>query len=39
MLDLENFPDSRSAKAMLSYVTHGWYDRSYIGKWLCEVMG
>ncbi len=39
MLDLENFPDSRSAKAMLSYVTHGWYDRSYIGKWLFEVMG
>ncbi len=39
MFDLENFPDSRSAKAMLSYVTHGWYDKSYIGKWLYEVMG
>lgn len=24
---------------MLSYVTKGWYDRSYMGKWLYEVMG
>lgn len=38
-MDLENFPRSASAKRMLSYVTEGWYDRSYIGKWLYEVMG
>ena len=39
MFDLENFPKSRSAKEMLSYVTRGWYDKSYIGKWLYEFMG
>ena len=38
-MDLENFPRSASAKRMLSYVTKGWYDRSYVGKWLYEVMG
>ena len=38
-MDLDNFPRSESAKKMLSYVTKGWYDRSYIGKWLYEVMG
>lgn len=38
-MDLEHFPRSESAKRMLSYVTKGWYDRSYIGKWLYEVMG
>lgn len=38
-MDLENFPQSGSAKRMLSYVTKGWYDNSYIGKWLYEVMG
>ena len=24
---------------MLSYVTKGWYDNSYVGKWLYQVMG
>lgn len=38
-MDLDNFPKSESAKRMLSYVTKGWYDRSYIGKWLYEVVG
>lgn len=37
--DLENFPTSESAKKMLSYVTDGFYDKSYVGKWLFEVMG
>ncbi len=37
--DLENFPASESAKRMLSYVSNGFYDRSYIGKWLFQVMG
>lgn len=36
---LENFPLSTSARRMLSYVTKGWYDRSYVGKWVYEVMG
>ena len=38
-MDLENFPTSESAKRMLSYVTHGWYDKSYVGKWIYEVLG
>lgn len=37
--DLENFPTSESAKRMLSYVTDGFYDNSYVGKWLYQVMG
>lgn len=38
-MDLERFPRSDSAKRMLTYVTKGWYDNSYVGKWLYEVMG
>lgn len=37
--DLENFPTSSSAKKMLSYVSDGFYDASYVGKWLYQVMG
>lgn len=37
--DLEAFPTSESAKRMLSYVTPGFYDNSYVGKWLFQVMG
>lgn len=37
--DLENFPTSESAKKMLSYVSDGFYDKSYVGKWLFQVMG
>lgn len=37
--DLENFPTSESAKKMLSYVSDGFYDASYVGKWLYQVMG
>ncbi len=37
--DIENFPYSDTAQRMLSYVTNGWYDRSYVGKWLYEIMG
>ncbi len=37
--DLENFPTSKSAKKMLSYVSDGFYDESYVGKWLFQVMG
>lgn len=37
--DLENFPTSVSANKMLGYVSGGFYDRSYVGKWLYQVMG
>lgn len=37
--DLENFPASDSAKRMLGYVSGGFYDNSYVGKWLYQVMG
>ncbi len=37
--DLEKFPTSESAQRMLSYVSDGFYDTSYIGKWLFQVMG
>lgn len=37
--DLENFPTSESAKKMLSYVSDGFYDESYVGKWIYQVMG
>lgn len=37
--DLEQFPTSESAKRMLSYVTPRFYDNSYVGKWLFQVMG
>ena len=38
-IDLENFPNSEAAKRMLSYLTAHWYDKSYVGKWVFEVMG
>lgn len=37
--NLENFPTSESAKKMLSYVSDGFYDESYVGKWIFQVMG
>lgn len=37
--NLENFPTSASAKKMLSYVSDGFYDESYVGKWIFQVMG
>ena len=36
---LETFPTSESAKKMLSYVSQEFYEKSYIGKWLFQVMG
>ena len=38
-IDLDHFPESAAAKRMLTYVTKGWYDKSYVGKWVFEVMG
>ena len=37
--DLENFPTSESAKRMLGYVTKGFYNNSYVGKWIFQIMG
>lgn len=37
--ELENFPTSESAKRMLSYVSDGFYENSYVGKWIFQVMG
>lgn len=37
--DLENFPTSESARRMLGYVSDGFYEKSYVGKWLYQVMG
>lgn len=39
-MDLENFPTSESAKRMLDSVdSGGFYDKSYVGKWIFQVMG
>lgn len=38
-IDLEQFPESESAKRMISYVSKDFYDKSYVGKWIYEVMG
>lgn len=37
--DLENFPTSSSALRMLDDVSAGFYENSYVGKWLFQVMG
>ena len=37
--DIEHFPTSESAKRMLSYVTADFYEKSYVGKWIYQVMG
>lgn len=38
-VSLDEFPTSPSAQKMLGYVTAGFYETSYIGKWLYQVMG
>lgn len=38
-IDLESFPTSASARRMLSYVSEGFYDKSYVGKWIYQAMG
>lgn len=37
--NIEAFPTSESALRMLSYVTANFYDNSYVGKWLYQIMG
>lgn len=39
-MDLETFPTSEAAKRMLDSVdSGGFYDKSYVGKWIFQVMG
>jgi hypothetical protein len=39
-MNLENFPSSESAKRMLESVdSGGFYDKSYVGKWIFQIMG
>lgn len=38
-INLERFPHSESAKRMLDYVSADFYGKSYVGKWLYQVMG
>lgn len=38
-MKLENFPTSPAGKRMISYVSEEFYERSYVGKWLYQVMG
>lgn len=38
-INLEQFPTSPSAKRMISYVSEEFYEKSYVGKWLYQVMG
>ena len=35
---LKNFPANESAIKMMRYLTEGFYDRSYVGEWLFQVM-
>ncbi|MCI8418840.1 MAG: DUF2313 domain-containing protein [Lachnospiraceae bacterium] len=37
--NFEKFPTSESAKRQLSYVSEEFYEKSYVGKWLYQVMG
>lgn len=39
-MNIENFPTSEAAKRMMGYITgNGFYDRSYVGKRIFQVMG
>lgn len=37
--DLEKFPTSESGRRQLGYVSENFYEKSYVGKWLFQVMG
>lgn len=37
--DIEHFPTSEGALKMLDTVTKGFYDNSYVGKWIFQVIG
>jgi len=36
---LENFPSCETGKRMLDTISKGFYDNSYVGKWIFQVMG
>ncbi|MCM1233684.1 MAG: YmfQ family protein [Ruminococcus flavefaciens] len=37
--DIEKFPISESGQRMLGYISADFYEKSYVGKWLLQVMG
>lgn len=38
-IDLERFPTSESAQRMIASVSEEFYEKSYVGKWIYQVMG
>lgn len=38
-VNLEAFPSNETAKEMLNMVTKDWYEKSYVGKWIFQIMG
>lgn len=38
-MNLEHFPTSERARAMLNTISADFYEQSYVGKWLFQVMG
>lgn len=38
-IDIENFPTSTSAKKMLHAISEDFYEKSYVMKWMLQVMG
>lgn len=39
MFDIEGFPTNETAKELLTFINSDWYQRSYVGKWIFEVIG
>lgn len=37
--NIEDFPTNKTAKEMLHMVSEDFYEKSYVGKWLFQVMG
>ena len=38
-INLDCFPVNEVAQRLLTYVTRGWYDKSYVAKWIFEIIG
>lgn len=38
-MNIEEFPTSKSAIRMINTVSKGFYDKSYVAKWLYQIMG
>lgn len=37
--DIENFPTSEAAKRMMPSIDESFYEKSYVMKWMQQVMG